>query len=167
MDSVRFGRVLGIGTRLAGKTLAQAVDAATSPNPNPPPTQSAARPDPPSAPVILPPAQRVATHTRQAAQQARNTSQGLARGGKKFGEAVWGPVARASGVLWLEVTGVFFGLIALFGLQGVWSHRDAFHSTAQNQSDHQHLLLAAALAIVFGYFCLSSFQRAARKSRRN
>ena len=34
MDSVRFGRTLGIGARLAAKTLVTAVDAATSPNPS-------------------------------------------------------------------------------------------------------------------------------------
>src|SRR5882757_8682233 len=34
MDSVRFGRVLGIGARLAAKTMVSAVDAATSPNPS-------------------------------------------------------------------------------------------------------------------------------------
>src|SRR5260370_39516963 len=34
MDSVRFGRALGIGARVAAKTLATAVDAATSPNPS-------------------------------------------------------------------------------------------------------------------------------------
>ena len=158
MDSVRFGRVLGIGTRLAGKTLVEAVDAATASNPTQPPTPSPDRPDPPAAPVILPP-------TRNVAQQARAHTQGVARGSKKFGEALWGPVARASGVLWLEVTGVFFGLIALVGLQGIWAHHSAFHATAQNQPEHQHLLLAIALAVVFGYFCVSSFVRASRKSR--
>src|ERR1700709_1696071 len=34
MDSVRFGRVLGIGARLAAKTMVSAVDAATAPNPS-------------------------------------------------------------------------------------------------------------------------------------
>ncbi|RXH57630.1 hypothetical protein [Granulicella sibirica] len=165
MDSVRFGRVLGIGTRLAGKTLVQAVDAATAPNPNGPTTPdgpSPSRPEPPAQGVVIPPARaRVET----AARQARATSQGVARGSRKFGDAVWGPVARASGVLWLEVTGVFFGLIALFGLQGMWTNRFAFRATASH-TDHQHLLLETALAVVFGYFCASSFIRASRRSRR-
>ena len=43
MDSVRFGRVLGIGTRLAAKTLVEAVDAAMAPNPS-------AKPETPGAP---------------------------------------------------------------------------------------------------------------------
>src|SRR3982075_2517124 len=34
MDSVRFGRVLGIGARLAAKTMVSAVEAATAPNPS-------------------------------------------------------------------------------------------------------------------------------------
>ena len=45
--------------------------------------------------------------------EARATTAGVKRGGKRFGEAVWGPAARLSGVLWLELTGVFFGLFML------------------------------------------------------
>src|SRR5271168_4121349 len=36
MDSVRFGRALGVGARAAAKTLVTAVDAATAPNPSAP-----------------------------------------------------------------------------------------------------------------------------------
>jgi hypothetical protein len=174
MDSVRFGRVLGIGARLAGKTLVQAVDAATAPNPTPPSARTAApppsspRPEPPTEGVVIPPTRRpaVSAASARATEQVRTTSQGVARGSRKFGDAVWGPVARASGVLWLEVTGVFFGLIALFGLQGMWSHRFAFSATASH-ADHQHLLIETALAVVFGYFCASSFIRASRRSRQS
>lgn len=90
----------------------------------------------------------------------------IARGGRRFGEAMWGPFARASGVLWLEVTGVFFGLIALFGLQGMWTHRTAWRQTAEDHAAHQHLLLETAVAVAFGYFCISSFLRASRRGRR-
>lgn len=154
MDSVRFGRVLGIGARLAGKTLAQAVDAAAAPNPRAPQPCEPEK----TVTVIPPPVAR-------AAASARMTSKGVARGGKKFGEAVWGPLARSGRVLWLEVTGVFFGLVAAFGAQGVWLHRAGALAGA-TPDERKHFWLAAAMAVGFGYFCVSSFIRAARRSRR-
>lgn len=158
MDSVRFGRVLGIGARMAGKTLVQAVDAAASPNP-----RAAAEANQQSTPTIIPPPAARPT-VAQAAASARSTTQGVARGSKKFGSAVWGPMVRSSKVLWLEVTGLFFGLVALFGAQGIWMHRSGFFAAAQ-PAERQHLWLAIAMAFGFGYFCVSSFLRAARKSR--
>jgi len=153
MDSVRFGRVLGIGTRLAGKTIAQAVDAAASPNP-----RATSTPPPEKVPTIIPP------QVTRAVASAKATRQGVARGGKKFGEAVWGPIARSGKVLWLEVTGVFFGLVAAFGVQGVWQHRAGALITA-TADERKHFWIAAAMALCFGYFCLSSFIRASRKSK--
>jgi hypothetical protein len=66
-------------------------------------------------------------------------------------------------VLWLEVTGVFFGIFALFAMGTVWKLRGAWHSTAP---DHSRLLGAAAMAIVFTYFCMSGFVKAHRRERR-
>jgi hypothetical protein len=170
MDPVRFGRVLGIGTRLAGRTVADALDAAATPNPraagsgertpaatrqnNPP--QTAPRQDRPAG-VVLPPA---------GAARRGYKAANVAQGARRFRDAMWKPFARASGVLWLEVTGVFFGLIALFGLQGMWTNRAAWATSASNHTAHQHLLVETALALIFGYFCISSFVRAARRGRR-
>jgi hypothetical protein len=153
MDSVRFGRVLGIGARLAGKTIVQAVDAAASPNPR----ATATTPPGETVTVLPPPVAR-------AAASAKATSQGVARGSKKFGEAVWSPMVRSGKVLWLEVTGVFFGLVAAAGVQGVWLHR-AGALAAAAPGERRHFWLAAAMTIVFGYFCLSSFLRANRNNR--
>lgn len=153
MDSVRFGRVLGIGARLAGKTIIQAVDAAASPNPR------AASPAPAEKTVTVIPPQAT-----RAVASAKAASQGVARGSRKFGEAVWSPMVRSGKVLWLEVTGVFFGLVAAAGLQGIYLHR-AGALAAATTDERKHFWLAAAMAIVFGYFCLSSFIRANRKSR--
>jgi hypothetical protein len=91
--------------------------------------------------------------------------QGLRRGTKRFGEAVWGPVVRLSGVLWLEVTGVFFGIFALFALGTVWRLRGEWHSTATNATSHRNLLGAVLMLVVFGYFCVSSFIRAHKRER--
>src|ERR1700744_5385090 len=101
MDSVRFGRALGIGARAAAKTLVTAVDAATAPNPSAgksKPAQSTSPPAPATArPAAQPASTRIGQQAERTAAQARQTGQGLVRGSKRFGEAVWGPVVKLSG----------------------------------------------------------------------
>jgi hypothetical protein len=97
--------------------------------------------------------------------QVRQTGQGLKVGSKRFGEAVWGPLAKASGALWLELTGVFFGIFAVFAAGGAWKMRAALHETAANHDVHARFLAAVLMAAVFGYFCVSSFVKANRRSR--
>jgi hypothetical protein len=157
MDSVRFGRALGIGARAAAKTLVTAVDAATSPNP------STGRGNVAHSPKT---SAGVAEQVARTAAQARATSAGVAQGSKRFGEAVWRPFVRLSGVLWLEFTGVFFGIFAVYAASGAWKLRGDLRETATNHDAHMHLLMAAGMALVFGYFCVSSFLRAARRGRR-
>jgi undecaprenyl pyrophosphate phosphatase UppP len=99
------------------------------------------------------------------ATQAKRTTEGVARGGKRFGEAVWRPFVRLSGVLWLEFTGVFFGIFAMYAASGAWKLRGELRETAANHDAHVHFLIAAVMAIVFTYFCVSSFLRAQRKGR--
>jgi hypothetical protein len=99
------------------------------------------------------------------AAQARQTTAGVARGTKQFGESVWRPFIRLSGVLWLEYTGVFFGIFAAFAASGAWKLRGDLHETAMNHEAHTHLLMAAGMALLFGYFCVSSFVRAGRRGR--
>ncbi len=168
MDSVRFGRTLGIGARHAAKTLVTAVNAATSPNPSgTAPSPLAAQPFPKSASRSAP--KSVESPTQRAAQTAARTAsgvRGIARGSRRFGEAVWGPVVKLSGVLWLELTGVFFGLFALFAGIAAWKLRIHLHRSPTNADAHTHLQLAIAMAILFGYFCASSFLRASRRGRR-
>lgn len=166
MDSVRFGRALGIGARAAAKTLVTAVDAATAPNPSAKPqAQSAIRPEPSKASAPVTAATRTGQQVTRPVEQARRTTEGVARGGKRFGEAVWRPFVRLSGVLWLEFTGVFFGIFALYAGSGAWKLRAEIHETATNHDAHIHFLMAATMALVFTYFCVSSFLRANRKGR--
>ena len=157
MDSVRFGRALGVGARAAAKTLVTAVDAATSPNPSAGKTAGSASARRGSSGV----AQQVV----RAASQAQQATAGVAQGGKRFGEAVWRPFVRLSGVLWLEFTGVFFGIFALYAAGGAWKLRGEWLEGTANHDAHMHFLMAAGMALVFGYFCVSSFVRAARKGR--
>jgi hypothetical protein len=174
MDSVRFGRVLGIGTRLAAKTVVAAVDAATSPNPsaNAEAKQGSGAASQTAAPVSTSTARKAEASGVRLGQQAarttaqvRQTRQGLKEGSKRFGEAVWGPLAKASGALWLELTGVFFGIFAVFAAGGAWKMRGALHETVANHDVHARFLAAVLMAAVFGYFCVSSFVKANRRSR--
>ncbi len=93
---------------------------------------------------------------------AKATTAGVKRGGKRFGEAIWGPLARHSGVLWLEFTGVFFGLFALSATIGVWKNRTALLAGG---SAAGRVWFAAGIALVFGYFTVTSFVRARRRGR--
>jgi hypothetical protein len=184
MDRVRFGRALGFGTRQAVKTIMTAVDAATAdspataaPTPKPSPTRASAA----SAPITPKAADLVGTVFKAASQahdvhrQAQHQVQrevhrvaksGVRQGAAQFKESAWKPFVRLSGVLWLEVTGVFFGIFALFALAAVLRLRSAWHVTAANAAAHRSLLGAIAMLAVFGYFCVSSFVRAHRRERR-
>jgi len=154
MDSVRFGRVLGIGTRLAAKTVANAVDAAMAPNPSG--SQGAESASGASAAAAR--GQAAAHAVGQAKVQARQAQQGLAEGGRRMG----GTVKRLSGVLWLEFTGAFFGLFALSAASAVWKLRGEWRAPGQG---HLHLIFAIVMTVVFGYFCVSSFVRAQRRGQ--
>src|ERR1700677_2474810 len=174
MDSVRFGRALGIGARAAAKTLVTAVDAATAPNPSASanPANATARSRDASAETQTAEAKAKTAGVRLGQQAARTTSQvkqtgkGLKQGSKRFGEAVWGPFVKLSGMLWLELTGVFFGIFAVFAIGGVWKMRGEWQQTAGNYDVRMRLIGAAAMAVVFGYFCVSSFVKANRRGRR-
>jgi len=185
MDSVRFGRALGFGARAAAKTLVKAVDAATSPNPNAGVAAnqgagsggastsaagagkaegsgartegSAARAEGSGA--------RLGQQASRTTAQVLQTGQELKKGSKQFGKAVGGRLVTLSGVLWLELTGVFFGVFALFATGGAWRLRAAVHETAENHEAHLRFLMTAAIALMFGYFCVSSFVKANHRSR--
>ena len=87
---------------------------------------------------------------------------GAKRGAKRFGESIWGPFVHASGVLWLEITGVFFAIFSLFFVQGAWRLRTDWRAGV----NHQHFVMYAAVAVLFFYFAVSSFYRARRKQKK-
>jgi hypothetical protein len=97
--------------------------------------------------------------------QVRQTGRGLKEGSRRFGEAVWGPFVKLSGALWLELTGVFFGIFAVFASVNAWKMRGALHEIAGSRDTHVRLLIAVAMAVVFAYFSVSSFVKANRRSR--
>jgi predicted anti-sigma-YlaC factor YlaD len=135
MEPDRFGRKLGIGVRVASGIFR---DRATQ-------TAHSMQQDAPAY-----------------AQRGAERGRGVARGARKFGQSVWGPFAHASGVLWLEVTGLFFAIFGLFFAQNAWRLRHAWRTGA----DHQHFVIYALVTLVFCYFTFSSFHRARRKEKK-
>jgi multisubunit Na+/H+ antiporter MnhG subunit len=68
-------------------------------------------------------------------------------------------------VVWLEVSGVFFGIFALFAALATWRLRESWRLTEANAATHRSFEGAVAMLAVFGYFCVSSFVRARRRER--
>ncbi|HUD22095.1 MAG TPA: hypothetical protein VMQ60_04560 [Acidobacteriaceae bacterium] len=174
MDAVRFGRALGLGARQAVKTVTAAVEAATAENTSARSAGTAAkagqtdarpqeRPAAGTTRTTTETAARKAAHqAAQAVVQARGVKQGLGRGSRRFGGTAWKTFTRLGGVLWLEVSGVFFGLFALFALVAVVHLRGEWRLSA---AGHRQLTVAVAMLAFFGYFCVSNFMRARRRER--
>jgi hypothetical protein len=142
MGAETAGRKLGIGLRLAAKAARKrAGQAGTLPAPSPNKTQA------------IP----------AAAAQATSKAKAIAQGTKRFGEAVWGPMAHTGSVLWLEITGLFFALFAAFFGQNVYK----FRANWKGGPDHIHFIIYLALTILFAVFTLSQFYRARQKEKKN
>jgi hypothetical protein len=147
MEPKKVGRTLGIGVRVASNMLRERVERAAASSPAASTTGNCP-PMPASTSVrSVPMSRRVAT---------------AKRGAKAFGQALLGPFTHAGGVLWLEITGLFFALFAVFFVQSVYR----VHTAWRQGPEHTHLLLYGALAFVFAWFSVSSFARAYRKSKR-
>ena len=148
MDKVRLGRALGYGARHAAKSVVKAVDAASAPNPS----RGGQRP------VAARPS--VAAQVEQARTQVVQTRKHAGR----LGKSVWSPLARFSSVLWLQVTGSFFAVIAAFLAQGVWKQR--FAARMWGSTEATRFYIVAAVFVTFAYLAVSSFVRAWRRERR-
>jgi hypothetical protein len=146
MDKVRFGRALGVGARETAKALLKAADAATTPDPRKTRAAGAA----------------VRGKVIEKVGRAKATGAGVKEGSRRFRTAVWAPLAKASGVLWLEVTGVLFGMFALVTGTWVWSHR---HDLAAGGVARQHEWIGVGMFALFAYFTVSSYTRAAKRGR--
>ncbi len=71
------------------------------------------------------------------------------------------PFCRVGGILWLEVTGVFFLLPVIVFAPYLWRAIAAYPHSA----DHKTLWVTAVMIAVFLYLGVSSFWRANRRSR--
>lgn len=161
MDRERLGRALGYGARHAVKTLTQAVDAATSPDPRAASAGAASASPVRNLGESVVQAHRTAAETLKAVQATKSQVRGAA---KQAGKSVLTPVAKFSSVLWLEVTGTFFALMAFAMGEGVYRLRTAF-KLASRDPERMKLYGCVALAGLFLYFAVSNFVRAARRGR--
>jgi len=155
MDKVRFGRALGYGARHTAKALYKAVDAARAPGDAQPARSADARP---AAPAQRPSPTATVESARVGAKQVHAQARSL-------GKSVWTPVARFSGVLWLQVTGSVYAVIALAMGQAVWMHRFDLRQSMHSSSGQRAYLLLG-IFLLFAYFAVSSFVRASRLERR-
>jgi hypothetical protein len=137
MEPKKVGRTLGIGVRVASNMLRERVQQASAPSP-----------------VVIPP--------QNGRAGGQNRVQNARKGAKAFGQALLGPFTHAGSILWLEITGLFFALFALFFVQSTYRVYDSW----LRGPEHLHFWLYAALAAGFGWFSASSFVRAYRKSKR-
>jgi hypothetical protein len=136
-----IGRALGIGLRVAGRIIGQRIAAGA---------QAAA-----SAPAQQPSA-GPAVQSRAAGCTTGQASRGVACGVGGFLR----PFRRVGGILWLEVTGVFFLVFAAaFASRGVWPNRASY----AHWPDNWKFLIFAGITVVFLYLGVSSFWRARRK----
>ncbi len=145
-----FGRVLGTGLRVAGKMAGERLSAAMDPPATP---QFQAQPQ--AQPIANAPA-RIPTPV-QAARKTVQASGAVAKGVGGFLR----PFQRVGGILWLEVTGVFFLLPVVVFTPNLWRMRASW---AQGP-DHRMFLITAGVVMLFLYLGVTSFWRARRKSR--
>lgn len=152
MNANEFGKRLGIGVRVAGRIAqqrarereAQTVSAAQSGSQPRGVVESPGRGFVPSASDI-----------REAREKTHKITRAAGRGVGGFLR----PFTRVGGILWLEVTGFFFGMFALYFAQDLWRTHLSYLSGPQ----HQRFLIAAAMTLVFGYLSVSAFWRARRR----
>lgn len=149
MQPNRFGRVLGVSTRIAADKIREKsaqMDAAAA--------QTA-------APASRAPAAAAPSRVAQPKKPRPNYAEGgrrLARGAGRFGAAMWRPFAHTTGVLSLQITGVFFTIFALYFISHSWH----LYETAGWRD--RHLIVYAVFALLFVWFAVSSFWRANRKT---
>ncbi len=133
-----IGRTLGIGLRVAGRIVGRRVAASAQAAANQPAQQPAS-----------------AAQSRAAGQAAGQATRGVARGVGGFLQ----PFRRVGGILWLEVTGVFFFLPVVVFAPTLWRVR----ASCLQGPDHRTFLVTAIVMAVFLYLSVSSFLRARRK----
>jgi hypothetical protein len=97
--------------------------------------------------------------------QTQRTVAATSTHARRLGRSVWSPLARFSSVLWLQVTGTFFTLLALFLSQGLWKDRGAVWLPINSHAAEKFYVQLVAF-VVFAYFAISNFVRAHLRERR-
>jgi hypothetical protein len=146
MKPEELGKRLGIGVRVAGRIAQQRAAAAQASTQNSPA---------PAAPLPRSNPQKAREIAGRTGKTAGATTRNLGRGIGGFLR----PFGRVGGILWLEVTGFFFGLFAAYFATDVWRTRFDYAAGPQ----HTRFLMAIAMTVVFGYLSISAFWRTRRK----
>ncbi|MGA2559956.1 MAG: hypothetical protein ABSF17_09780 [Terracidiphilus sp.] len=135
MKPQSIGRALGIGLRVVGRAAGQRIASASAPSAG----------DPSAA-------QAAAARSRATGQVAGQTTRNLGKGVRGFVR----PFTRVGGILWLEVTGVFFLLpVVVFG-PTAWRTRFSW----AHGPDHRTFLVTMVIVVIFLYLSVTSFLRA-------
>jgi hypothetical protein len=175
VEPKKFGRALGIGVRVASNLVREragqvaAGDGRSQAAPQAAGSVRGKNSDAPetSSPRSFGAVDENVKHGQEkawAAARARaQKTRGVGYGAKRFGQAVWGPLTHAGSVLWLEVTGLFFALFALFFAQNLYRIRGAW----KQGPEHSHFLLYCAITLIFFWFSSSSFLRAYKRNKRS
>jgi hypothetical protein len=144
-----IGRALGIGVRVAGRIAGQRITEHAHSAASQPQVQAPRAAGPPARGLFA------GNTPAQAAPQAKVAiGQGVA--------GFFRPFRRVGGILWLEVTGVFFLLPVIVFAPALWKSASEYSRTA----DHRSLWISAGIVVIFLYLSVSSFWRAQRRSRR-
>ena len=138
-----IGRVLGVGVRVAGRVVGQRL------------AQQSTLREPQIQRAGAEAAQVVGTLGQTASQVATRTQRGIRQGAGGFLR----PFRRVGGILWLEVTGVFFLLPVIVFAPALWREGLAYSHT----NDHRTFWVTAFVVAVFLYLGVSSFWRARRR----
>lgn len=157
MEPNRFGRILGIGVRVGSRMVKERAAQAGN--------KSSQKSEPLKQGVPHVPVSGQGTNPAAAPRPAKNYAEPARRvgaGTRNFGRAFFGPLKHISGTLWLEITGLFFALFATFFAQNAWKTR----ASALHGPEHAHFLLYLVIALVFVYFCVTSFLKASRRGKR-
>jgi hypothetical protein len=157
MDPNTFGKRVGIGLRIAGRMAQQRVQESTAEAGSPASGNGESRTQAPQQSQG-----GVSREVRTTSAQIRDFSNKSHKVTRAAGRGIGGflrPFGRVGGLLWLEVTGFFFGLFAVFFAQGIWRTRLSYASGPE----HTRFLIAVGLTAVFAYLSVSAFWRARRR----
>lgn len=141
MKPETIGRTLGIGLRVAGRVAGQRLAGSQQHTPHQPVVRAGA-PQPPSTPNLV-------------SAQVAARSGAVAKGVGGFLR----PFRRVGGILWLEVTGVFFLLPVIVFSPTMWRTRQSW----AHGPDHHTFIASTIVVVVFLYLGVSSFLRARRR----
>jgi hypothetical protein len=163
MNANEFGKRLGVGVRVAGRMAGQAAqqrgqqpNASGDANPSPATNANGGVYQPKG--VVEMPSQRFIPTAQEILAAKQKTHKYTRAAGRGIGGFLR-PFGRVGGILWLEVTGFFFGLFVLLFATDAWRSRAGYAAGPM----HQRFLIAVGLAVVFGYLSLSAFWRARRR----